>query len=117
MFWRKSKKPQKLTGARGTLRASHRDQATGDVHNHEWEITAWWPYNGTSGEVRRHQLEEQIKSLEGRCLPDQIAWAENLAEYIVHAINSEYACYGGYGTCCLAEIVRHDERLLARWPV
>jgi hypothetical protein len=97
------------------LRAKHRDQITGEVHPHEWEITAWWPYNGTSAEVRQFELKTQIERLENRCLPDRIAWAENLAAHIAEAINTEWSCYGGYGSCCRVEISRHEERLYARW--
>jgi hypothetical protein len=115
MIFRRRKQARRLTGARAILKADHRDQITGEVHSHEWEIIAWWPYNGTSAEVRRSELDTQIKYLEGRCLPDSIAWAENLAAHIGHAINSEYACYGGYGSCCRVEIARDKERLYARW--
>lgn len=115
MIFRRKPKEQRLTGARAVLKADHRDQITGEAHGHEWEITAWWPYCGTSAEIRQRELEIQIKRLENTCLPDRIAWAENLARHIAHGINTEWSCYGGYGSCCLVEIARHKEGLFARW--
>lgn len=60
MFGRRE---QRMTGARAILKADHRDQISGEVHGHEWEITAWWRWTGASAEVRKHQLEETIKAI------------------------------------------------------
>jgi hypothetical protein len=118
IFRRKREEPRKLTGARAVLKASHRDQATGRVHEHEWEITAWFPYTGTSAEIRLFELRKQLERLEGTCLADRIAWAEPLAEHIARGINTEWACYGASDKedrCVAVEIVRHKEGLLGGW--
>lgn len=113
-MFRSKPKERRLTGARAILKADHRDQITGEVHGHEWEITAWWRWTGTSAEIRKHQLNETIKGLQGKCLPDRIAWGENLARHI--ADNMENGWSIGDPDCVLVEIVRHKEGLLARWP-
>jgi hypothetical protein len=119
IFRRKREEPIKFTGARAVLKASHRDQATGKVHEHEWEITAWFPYTGTSGEIRLFELKKQIERLEGTCLADRIAWAEHLAAHIASGINTEWDCYGGTGDkndrCVAVDIARYKEGLFARW--
>jgi hypothetical protein len=113
MFRRKPQQSRRLTGARTILKAEHRDQATGVVHGHEWEITAWWRWTGTSAEVRQHQLNETIEPYQDKCLPDSIAWAENLASYIGR--NMEHGWSAGDPDCVIVEVVRHKEGLLARW--
>lgn len=113
MFRRKPQEPRKLTGARAVLKADHRDQASGVVHGHEWEITAWWNWTGTSAEIRQHQLESTLKHFQGNCLPDRLAWAENLAAYV--GTNMEHGWSVGDPDCVAVDIVRHKEGLLARW--
>jgi hypothetical protein len=112
-FRRKPQEPRRLTGARVTLKAEHRDQVTGKVHGHEWEITGWFKWDGSSAETRQWQLSEAVKSLQGTCLPDRIAWAENLAAYV--AANTPYGWSDGDPDCVMIEVVRHKEGLLARW--
>lgn len=113
MFRRKPKEPRKLTGARIVLKANHRDQSTGVVHGHEWEITAWWRWTGTSAEIRQHQLRVTIEPFQGKCLPDNIAWAEPLAEHIGQ--NMAHGWSEGDPDCVMVEIARHNEGLYARW--
>ena len=71
------------TGATVKLRAEHRDRVTGKVHSHTWQITALvdasrnrCPTDATS--VRRH-LQRWVDQHSGTCLPDRIAWAEDMA--------------------------------------
>lgn len=113
IFRRKPKEPRKLTGARAILKAEHRDQVTGVVHGHEWEITALWRWTGTSGEIRKRQLDKTIERLQGTCLPDRIAWAENLAEYVAENMSNGWGA--GDSDCIMVEIARHKEGLFARW--
>lgn len=113
IFRRKNKAPRQLTGARAILKATHRDQATGEVHGHEWEITAWWRWTGTSAEIRRYQLDETLQPLQGKCLADSIAWGEPLAKHIADNMENGWTC--GDPNCVMVEIARHKERLYARW--
>lgn len=75
--------PTVLTGATVILSADHRNQETGIVHAHTWKITAW------VGRMRAGRFDNAIylqKHMEawrvrysGKCLPDEIAWGENIA--------------------------------------
>jgi 6-pyruvoyl-tetrahydropterin synthase len=111
-FRKSAKAPAALTGVSRTLNASHRDQATGQVHGHTWEIKAWFIYNGTDVAVRKYQLDEAVRGYEHTCLPDSVAWGERLAESICRAINADYE---KNRPCAAVEVNRPMDGVFARW--
>lgn len=102
-----------LTGVRAVLTALHRPpHELGNIHEHAWEITAWFRDSGTDAVFLRGMLDEFVKRYAGKLLPDTLSRGEALAAHVAREMTDSY-----YGTYCLrVEIVRHDERLLARWP-
>lgn len=113
IFRRKKQTPRKLTGVGTILSASHRDQRTGQVHGHTWEITAWFLHDGVDVGVRQHQLNEVIKLLDHKCLPDRIAWGEALAEHIAATLPHGWG--NGDPSCVAVDVSRPLERIYARW--
>lgn len=105
-----------LTGVTASLTASHRSREHGDVHEHTWRITAWIkPYRQTNALHRRDELLEWIARHEGTCLPDEIAWAEDMARDVMEAMTPDWGGYSGWlGTVECVEISRENEGLLAR---
>lgn len=114
MFWSKPKPTNRqLTGVGAILSASHRDQVTGQVHGHTWEVTAWFRHDGTDQSIRKHQLDKMIATLDHRCLPDRIAWGEALAKHIGE--NMEYGWSTGDPNLVAVDVNRPLERIYARW--
>ena len=102
-------KEKHLTGVGATLKAEHRSRA-GEVHAHIWEITAWFYYDPSiCALTARYDLEQVLKSYQGKCLPDRIAWGEDLAAEIARSLASEYR------TPIQVDVVRHEERIYAKW--
>ncbi len=71
-----------LTAATVELRAEHRDQHTGRVHPHQWKITAW--VRQSRGQTinsiyLQKTMLEWIERHNGTCLPDSMAWGEDIA--------------------------------------
>lgn len=115
-FFRSKREHRRLTGVGAVLSAAHRDQTTGQVHGHTWEITAWFRYKGTDQAVRKHVLDLVVGRLDHTCLPDKIAWGEALAEHIWYGVNTEYSCYGdGPWDCVAVDVNRPSERIFARF--
>lgn len=106
MIWRKPL-ARKLTGVSATLEANHRN-AAGDMHSHTWDITVWCSYSGDAI-LLRWALDRLLEPHQGKCLPDAIAWAENLAAWIAAELASEI-CQPAE-----VEINRTEERLHAKW--
>lgn len=99
-----------LTGATSSLTASHRSRDSGDVHEHTWNVTVW--ATGQPNAVRlREELDRVLSSFSGKCLPDRLAWAEDLAAEIAR----DMACPWDSYAVVEVEIVRPKERLQARW--
>lgn len=116
-FSRRRARPEvtKFTGVGTILSAAHRDQRTGKIHGHTWEITAWFKWAGVDQAVHLHCLNEIIKTLDHTCLPDAVAWGEQLAEYIGNQLNLPW-CNGPPLTSCVAvDVSRMGERIYARW--
>jgi 6-pyruvoyl-tetrahydropterin synthase len=101
------------TGVGGVISASHRDQRTGQLHGHSWEVTAWFKYDGTNEGTRRHTLDDVIKGLDHKILPDSLAWGEKLAEHIGESINRELE----RKVCVEVDIGRPLERIYAKWTL
>lgn len=113
MSWlRKLRRPVALTGVSRTLNASHRDQQTGDLHGHTWEVKAWFLYDGTDVGRRKLELDRAVQQYEHTCLPDELAWAEPLAAHICVKLNGEY---GATQPCFAVEVNRPMDGIFARW--
>lgn len=104
-----------LTGATANLTANHRSRDHGDVHEHTWQITVWFEtYNQTNALHLRSDLLNWIKRYEGKCLPDEIAWAEDMAKRIERDLTPDCDGYSGWmGRIHSVLIERHKEGLLA----
>ena len=102
--------PTVLTGVRSSLTAQHRSRDTGRVHEHTWAITVW--VSGKPDAVRlREKLDKVLSSFSGRCLPDRLAWAEDLAPEIARDMACEWDSYWVREV----GIAREKEGLLALW--
>lgn len=95
-----------LTGVGVVLKSSHRNQA-GILHPHTWEITVWCYYEGQDAERLSNKLFGIVAPYQGTCLPDRIAWAEQMARWI--------AVEWGDRSVHRITISRPEERLYAEW--
>lgn len=75
----------KLTGVGGFFCASHSPQGV-PVHGHTWEVTAWFPVG--EAEALRETLQSFLKRFDHTHLPDSLAWGEDMAEHICHALGA-----------------------------
>jgi len=90
------------TGATELLRATHASLG-GNVHPHEWEITAIWPEH-YDAMILRYQLRNWLSTWEGKHLPDSLARGEQLARAICLDLE-----------CERVEVRRHAEGLYAEF--
>ncbi len=103
-----------LTGVRAELTADHRSRDTGKVHGHTWIVTVWLHQGNNAVMVREH-LASLVSHYDGKCLPDNIAWAEDLAAYIFHQMECAASGWGAWMQPPVSvEITREKEGLLAR---
>ena len=95
------------TGVSLPLSAAHRDLDTGQMHGHTWLVTAWWPREpGQRPRDVRHlraMLQDELAALDHTVLPDHVAWAEDLAEYLLGVLG-----------CSTVEVSRPLEGLYAK---
>lgn len=105
-----------LTGVSATLNATHRSRDHGDVHAHTWEVTVWCVTEGQANAVMiRNHLDKLLSRYEGKCLPDSLAWAEDLGVWIMYEMGPDHQGYDGWiGRVYAVEIRRAKEGLLAR---
>lgn len=99
-------KAETLTGVGALLEAQHRSRS-GDVHGHTWDIMAWFSFDGHDALGARRELEQILAPHQGKCLPDAIAWAENLAPWIAGQFE--------YRQPVCVTVARPDVRLFAQW--
>lgn len=81
--------PTVLTGATAKLSAQHRDRLSGEVHGHTWAITAWVRAGGNALHLQ-DCLNKWACQYEGKCLPDRIAWGEDMAADVARFLRSEW---------------------------
>lgn len=106
-WFRKAPDIRKATGVRATLNATHRNRLTGEVHGHTWDVLL--VFQSTSGQACAVRLRNDL-----RCLPDKIAWAEDMAEAILQDMTPDPGGYDGrLGEVVAVEISREREGLLA----
>ena len=105
--------PTVLSGVHSSLTATHRS-LEGNVHEHTWKVVVWvrTRKNGHPNAVHlRNDLDKVLSSFSGKCLPDRLAWAENLAPEIARLMACDYDTYD----VVAVEITREKERLCALW--
>jgi hypothetical protein len=90
------------SGATVILKASHRS-AAGNVHAHEWEITAICPEH-YDAMILQYNLRNWLSPYEGNCLPDRLARGEQLAMAICIELG-----------CSRVEVRRHAEGIYAEF--
>lgn len=100
--------PTVLTGARVSLTADHRERGTGRVHGHTWTITAWQTEGGNALWLQ-DSLNSWASQYEGGCLPDRIAWGEDMAADVARFLTSEFS------EPTRVEVTREKEGLFAEW--
>lgn len=93
-------------GVGGIVSAAHRDQATGALHGHTWEVTAWFR-RGTDAMIRQCRLDGILKEIDHKELPDTLAWGEDIAEWVASRFDD--------ASCVAVDVSRPLERLYARW--
>lgn len=109
-----------LTAATVELRAEHRDKDSGKVHPHQWKITAWvgrrkWEtVNATY--LQKHMLDWTGR-YNGTCLPDSIAWGEDIARDMAEWLSQDIGREGYLPLFNVHAVVveRPAEGLSAAW--
>lgn len=100
--------PTVLTGAAVTLEASHRGRISGEVHRHCWRITAWVKAGGDALHLQA-EMNKWACQYEGKCLPDRIAWAEDIATDVARYLQ------GLFWHPLRVVVSREKEGLWAEW--
>ena len=91
------------TGVGAIICAAH-NSSDGRLHGHTWEVTAWWPYAGSSALGLQARLGEAVARFDHGLLPDDLAWGEAIARYIGEELG-----------CVAVDVSRPAERIYARW--
>lgn len=99
---------QKITGVGGVLSAAHRDKKTGALHGHTWEVTVWVE-SGCSALDHQDCLQRILSKLDHTELPMQLAWGEDIAEFVAHEMAKMGVSVVG------VDVARSLERIYARW--
>lgn len=94
---------KKHTGVGGYFSAAHTDKETGKLHGHTWEVVAWFVSEKNANKLKE-QLNYALLSFDHSCLPDGMAWGEDIAEYIID-------CLPG---CVEVTVSRNSERIFAK---
>lgn len=87
--------------------AAHRDRSSGRLHGHTWEVWASFPYDRSSAIDRQAELRALIARHDHDELPEDLAWAEDFAEYLGSTLPD----------CVAVSINRPAEMLSATWEV
>lgn len=97
------------TGASVQLAAQHRDRLSGEIHAHKWTLTAWVRSGGDARHLKAG-LSEWASQYEGKCLPDRIAWGEDMAVAVVQFLRGE-----GWEDVLSVSVAREEEGLFAEY--
>lgn len=71
----------KLTGVCGTMSAAHYSR-DGKLHGHTWSVVVWLDWTGADAEALKAKLTAVLSEFDHGVLPDALAWAEDIAEYV-----------------------------------
>jgi len=74
------------------------------MHGHTWRVEALWHFDGTDAVVRHKQLRDCLFWFDHITLPDDLAWAEDIAESIADTLG-----------CFRVTVDRPEEGLFAIW--
>lgn len=107
----------KFTGAGGVFCAAHADKTTGNMHGHTWQVIAWF-YMGEA-EAVRDLLQGILKTIDHTTLPPELAWGEDLAEWIAGKLNENPNCPAPRSTplCVRVQVNRPAEHIYAEWQI
>lgn len=91
-----------LTGVGSYFCAAHYD-LTDCLHGHTWEVEAWFEpnYNAVTQQERLNQV---LKELDHKVLPEKLSWGEAIAEYIINSLDD----------CVEVKVSRSNERIFAK---
>jgi hypothetical protein len=92
----------KLSGVGGHLSCGH-TSPEGVAHGHSYEVVAWYRF-GSDARILQLHLDTVLKRLDHTVLPDELRFAENLAEHIA----------GQLPGCIAVDVNRPLERFYAR---
>jgi 6-pyruvoyl-tetrahydropterin synthase len=77
-----------LIGVSGHFSAAHRDQLTGQIHGHTWQVRAWFkPPCRSDARCLKVALDAVLATLDHRLLPDELAWGEDIARVVATLAN------------------------------
>lgn len=110
MWFRKRQSERRLTGVGAVMCVSHRDQETGQMHGHTYEVNVWIPFGHVASALDlQRNLRLVIARLDHTVLPDELAWGEQLAAHIGRSM------WVYHSTITAVEVNRPLERIYARW--
>jgi 6-pyruvoyl-tetrahydropterin synthase len=93
-----------FSGVTGSFCAAHKSPE-GVMHGHSYEVTAWFRNeDGADARCFKAALDTLLKVWDHKELPDNLAWAENIAYAI-----------GRLAKCVEVEVRRPLEGFHARW--
>lgn len=95
-----------LTGVGGVFCAAHRDIATGCLHGHSWEVTAWFTGRPNAAH-RQEQLAAILRRLDHTELGVELSWGEDIAKRVADNFDDR--------ACVQVDVSRPLERMYARW--
>lgn len=93
----------KLTGVGFVLSVGH-NSPEGVPHGHSYEVICWYRF-GHDARALQRQTEAVRATLDHTVLPDELRFAENLAEHIAKELQG----------CIAVDVNRPLERIYARW--
>ena len=94
----------KQIGVSGSFTAMHYAPEGGEPHQHTWHPTAWFETPERSdGRCYLASLDALLAGWEGKTLPADMAWCEDLATAILQLAN-----------CVAVEVMRPEDRIHGR---
>jgi 6-pyruvoyl-tetrahydropterin synthase len=66
--------------------AAHKEKSTGQLHGHTWEVEATF-FAGRNASDIQEELVAVLKTLDHSLLPDQLAWSEDIAEFVLQSLD------------------------------
>lgn len=93
----------KLVGVGAVLSVGH-SSPEGVAHGHSYEVIAWYRH-GYDARPLRGFLDQVLGAIDHTVLPDELRFAERIAEYIGERLPG----------CIEVEVNRPLERIYAKW--
>lgn len=93
-----------MIGVAGSFTAAHRC-AEPELHVHRWHVMAWFePPARVDARLYQAALDMLLKGWEGRPLPVEVEWQEDLARAVGTLVN-----------CVEVQVSRPDDNVYTRW--